>query len=114
MSVGKLFGAYANKKVVGPDAFYKMQVLKDHSKANKVGRPEIIGATRNKDPLLCALNATATMLILRFGRGGVLGSLPNFFDVHDDWPGRNSFLAKEDGTGALPYTATLAEPGHLQ
>jgi len=113
-SVGKLFGAYANKEVVGPDAFYKMQLLKDDSKANKMGRPEIVGVTRNKDPLVGAINAVATMLILRFGRGGVLGELPSFFDEHNDWPNEHGFLTLDNGTGAMPYKGSQAEPGHLQ
>ena len=91
-----------------------MQVLKDESKNNKVGRPEITGATRNRDPLCCACNGVATMLVLRYGRGGVIGQLPDFFDVWNDWPSRNSLFSKSDGEGVLPYTGSVSEPGHVQ
>ena len=91
-----------------------MQILKDESKNNKVGRPEITGATRNRDPLCCACNGVATMLILRYGRGGVIGQLPDFFDVWNDWPSRNSLFSKSDGEGVLPYTGSVSEPGHIQ
>ena len=80
-SVGKLYGMYLPSDVVGPDPLYKMIMLKDVSKANKDNRPEIIGVARHRDPLLCGINATATMLLLRFGAGGLIGKLPDFFDI---------------------------------
>ena len=52
VSLGKVFGSYANPCSVGPDPFYKMQMLKDESKANKNGRNELIGAPPS--PLLPA------------------------------------------------------------
>lgn len=69
VSVGKLFGTYLPADVVGPDRMYKLQLLKDEAKHNKGGRTELIGTARHKDPLLCSVNAIATMLILRFGSG---------------------------------------------
>jgi hypothetical protein len=105
MSVAKLFGSYADVEVVGPDPLYKMQLLKDISKANKVGRPELIGATRHRDPLLCSVNAVATMLMLRFGKGGVIGSLPDVFDIYCNWTDEHSFLTSEDGSIPISYEA---------
>ena len=47
VSVAKLFGAYSPRDIIGPDPFYKMQLLKDESKANTEGRPELIGTQRS-------------------------------------------------------------------
>ena len=116
MSLGKCFGKFAKANIIGPDPFYQLHLLKDESKANKVGRPELTGATRHQDPLLCAINATATMLILRFGPGGIVGELPDFFDPRCDWPGELSFLTTIDATGSLPYTGGMRpyNPGHKE
>jgi hypothetical protein len=114
VSIGKLFGAYEDPTAVGPDPFYKMQILKDESKNNRVGRPEITGATRHRDPLKCACNAVATMLILRFGRDGIIGELPDFFNAYSDVWNNNALLTKSDGTGVLPYAGSMQEPGHVE
>lgn len=103
LSLGKLFGAYAPPAVVGPDPFYKMQLLKDDAKANKVGRPELIGVTRHRDPLLCSVNAVATMLLLRLGTGGICPGLPDFFDLHCNWTEEYAFLASLDGKSSVTY-----------
>ena len=113
LSVGKLYGRYCREAVVGPDPFYQLVLCKDESKTNKVGRNEMMGATRHKDPLLCAINAVASMLILRFGAGGIVGKLPDFFDRYCDWPAENSFLTTGDGTGILPYQGSRSKPGHV-
>lgn len=109
MTVGKVFGQFTNQDMVGPDPFYKMQILKDDSKANKNLRNELLGSTRHRDPLLCSVNAVATMLIARFGTGGVVGQLPNFFDILCDWPGECPFLTEVDdanrGGAVLPNVA---------
>ena len=86
-----------------PDPFYKMQVLKDDAKANKVGRPELIGTTRHKDPEVCSINAVATMLLLRFGKEGMIGALPDFFDMYCNWTEENALFTRADGTGAMEY-----------
>lgn len=104
MSAGKVFGAYAPQSIVGPDPFYKLQVLKDESKSNKEARPELIGATRHADPLLCAVNAVATMFLLRFGKGGLL-PFPDMFNFSIDWPSQNHLMTNEEGTGPLSYDA---------
>ena len=114
LSLGKLYGNYGNSQVVGPDPFYQIVILKDESKANKVGRSEYIGATRHRDPLLCAVNAAATMLLLRFGEGGMIGQLPDFFDAHCDWPNEQNLLTKHDCTGCLPYAGSKRAPGHKE
>ena len=103
MSVAKLFGTYMPTEVVGPDRFYKMQILKDQSKSNKTGKNELIGATRHRQPLLCSINAVTTMLILRFGNDGVIGELPDFFDVYCTWTEDCSLFTKVDGHGDLSY-----------
>jgi hypothetical protein len=103
VSVGKLFGIYAPLNIVGPDPFYKMQILKDEAKNNKVKRSELIGATRHRDPLLCAINAVASVLLLRFGHGGIIGALPEMFDKHHNWPRRNQLFTGPEGTGAFSY-----------
>ena len=102
-SVAKLFGSYVQGGIVGPDPFYKMQVLKDDAKANKVGRPELIGTTRHKDPEVCSINAVATMLLLRFGKEGMIGALPDFFDMYCNWTEENALFTRADGTGAMEY-----------
>ena len=114
ISISKLFGSYEENDMIGPDPFYKLQVLKDEAKNNKVGRLEITGATRHRDPAFCCINATATMLILRFGRDGVIGQLPDFFNFNDDWPSYHAFLTQSNGWGVLPYTGCVSEPGHVQ
>ena len=114
VSVGKLFGTYEDPATIGPDPFYKMQILKDESKNNRVGRPEITGATRHCDPLKCACNAVASMLILRFGRDGIIGKLPDFFNIYLDVWSHNALLTRSDGTGVLPYTGSAQEPGHVE
>ena len=103
MSISKLFGSYAPSDIMGPDPFYKMMLLKDESKANKQARPELIGCTRHRDPLLCSINATVTMMILRYGSGGLIGTLPDFFDVHCCWTDEHSFLTDPNGQGQLTY-----------
>lgn len=105
MSVSKLYGSFVPLEVVGPDSFYKMQLLKDESKSNKTGKNEIIGGTRHKDPILCSINAVQTMLILRFGRNGCIGELPNFFDMYCRWTEECGFLTQHDGQGMLSYTS---------
>ena len=70
--------------VIGPDPLYQLTFLKDYSKANKSGRPELLGVTRAKNPLICPVNAVATILILRFAKQGLHGGLPNMFEVSDD------------------------------
>ena len=47
VSLAKMHGSIEPQDVVGPDTFYKIQVLKDHSKANTIGKNELIGATRH-------------------------------------------------------------------
>jgi hypothetical protein len=103
VSVAKLFGQYSPSNIIGPDPFYKMQLLKDESKANTEGRPELLGATRHRNPLLCSINAVATMLLLRFGREGIIGELPNFFDPKVDWPKMNSLLTDATCEDLLSY-----------
>jgi hypothetical protein len=114
VSVSKLHGVYVRQGVVGPDQMYKMQILKDVAKHNKTGKNELIGNTRNKDPLLCAMNAMTTVIILRYGTKGVLGQLPDFFDITNDWPNYSSLFTTEDGTGQLPYSASGRAQGQLQ
>ena len=114
VSVGKVFGTYVREGIVGPDRMYKMQVLKDVAKHNKSGRNELVGVTRHKDPLFCAINATAAMLILRWGRGGVIGELPDFFDPMNDWPDENSLFTNEGGDGIMPYNGAYDRQGHVQ
>lgn len=104
MSIAKLYGTFVDSDVVGPDNFYKMQILKDEAKSNKTGKNELIGATRHKDPLLCSINATTTMLILRFGPEGIIGQLPDFFDHRCRWTEECGFLTLADGSGELDYT----------
>ena len=111
VSVSKLFGGYIDNHIVGPDRFYQMCLLKDYSKANKTGRPELIGATRHKNPLLCSINAVTTMLILRYAQAGLLGGLPDFFDAWNDWPTDNSLVTQFDGEGMISYRGTVANPG---
>ena len=113
MSVGKVFGAYAPPEVVGPDPLYKLQLLKDESKNNRIGRPEIMGIGRHKHPLLCGVNAIATMLILRFGRGGVIGVLPDVFNQYNDWPSENSLITGPDGRGMMEYLGNSFAIGHV-
>lgn len=103
MSIAKLYGTSMPTEVVGPDKFYKMQILKDEAKSNKTGKNELIGATRHRSPLLCSINAVATMLILRFGTDGIIGQLPSFFDRYCTWTEDCSFLTQADGTGVLSY-----------
>ena len=103
MSVAKLHGSAATADIVGPDQLYKLMLLKDESKANKAARPELIGATRHRDPLMCAVNAVSTMLLLRYGSGGIVGSLPDFFDMHCCWTEEESFLTGPNGKGQLTY-----------
>ena len=103
MSVGKLFGSYVSTDIIGPDRLYRVQLLKDSSKNNRVGRPEIIGIGRHKIALLCGINAIITMLILRFGRGGLIGQLPDFFDPYLLWSCLNCLLTRPDGKGMMDY-----------
>jgi hypothetical protein len=103
VSVAKLFGHYSPSNIIGPDPFYKMQLLKDESKANTQGRPELLGTTRHHNPLLCSINAVSSMLLLRFGKDGIIGNLPPFFDPLHDWPSQNMFLTSSDGSGHLSY-----------
>jgi hypothetical protein len=43
------------------------------------------------------------MLILRFGRGGVIGELPDVFNPYNDWPSENSLITGPDGRGMMNY-----------
>lgn len=114
-SLAKLFGSYTAEEILGPDRLYKMQVLKDCAKHNKIGRNELVGTTRHKDPLLCSINAVATMLLLRFGKGGVVSEgLPQLFDIHNDWPSTMSLFTAEDGTGMLPYHGSGGRQGQSE
>ena len=61
------------------------------------------GLTRHTNPLVCGVNATATYLLLRYGRGGI-DVLPNFFDGDDNWTGETNLFCSHDGTGLLSYT----------
>ena len=104
LSVAKCFGSFKPKRVVGPDEYYELMILKDDSKANKVGRPELIGATRHIDPWLCSVNAIATTLLLRFGTGGPFEQgLPDFFDAYNDWPSQHQFLTGAHGNAHITY-----------
>ena len=47
---------------------------------NKDGTPELMGVTRRARLSECATNAITTVFLLRFGRGGLIGELPDFFD----------------------------------
>ena len=102
VSLGKLHGSYGSMQTVGPDPFYKLHILKDESKANKTNRNEAIGVTQHKNPLLCAVNATATYLLLRYGRDGITG-LPDFIDAENNWTGETHMFCRHDGTGMLSY-----------
>ena len=64
----------------------------------------LTGSTRHKNPLCCAINATSTLLILRLGKDGIIGELPNFFDPLNNWPEEMSFLTGPNGHGILEYT----------
>ena len=119
VTVAKLHGYGLPVSAVGPDPMYMMKVLKDNcAKHNVQGRPEVIAAVRHPDPLKCALNATATVLILRFGRFGLLGSstshgLPDFFDYTTDWQQEHNMLTTRTGKGRLPYKGNRSiGPGH--
>ena len=47
---------------VGSQLFsLELTLLKDESKSNKTGRPELVGTARHKDSLFCAVNAMATI-----------------------------------------------------
>ena len=102
LSIGKLFGSYKPVHIVGPDKFYVLKILKDDSKANKIGRPELIGATRHRDPWLCSINAIASLMLLRFGKDGLI-AMPDFFDAYNDWPSEHQFLTDADGWNAITY-----------
>lgn len=102
LSVAKLFGNYKANQIVGPDNYYELKILKDDSKANKVGRPELIGATRHRNPWLCSINAIAAMLLLRFGKDGLL-EMPDFFDAYNNWPAQHQFLTASDGRDCITY-----------
>ena len=102
LSVAKLFGQYKPNEIVGPDNYYECMILKDDSKANKVGRPELIGATRHRSPWLCSINAIATMLLLRFGKQGLM-DLPDFFDAYNNWPAEHQLLTANDGKHYMSY-----------
>ena len=80
VSMSKVFGHFGRVQVVGPDPVYKLHVLKDESKTNKDGTPELMGVTRRAHPSECAINAITTVFLLRFGKGGLIGELPDFFD----------------------------------
>ena len=43
------------------------------------------------------------MLLLRFGRDGIIGELPHFFDTQSDWPADNSLFTGPAGYGLLSY-----------
>ena len=98
--------------VIGPDPMYQLTILKDYSKANKSGRPELLGVTRAKNPLTCPVNAVATILILRFAKQGLHGGLPPIFDVFDDCWEYSAFFTRKDGEGKLPYKSGRLDPGH--
>ena len=98
--------------VIGPDPMYQLTILKDYSKANKSGRPELLGVTRAKNPLTCPVNAVATILILRFAKQGLRGGLPPIFDVFDDCWEYSAFFTRKDGEGKLPYKSGRLDPGH--
>ena len=98
--------------VIGPDPMYQLTILKDYSKANKTGRPELLGVTRAKNPLTCPVNAVATLLILRFAKQGMNGGLPEIFDVSDDCWERAAFFTRKNGEGKLPYKSGRLDPGH--
>jgi hypothetical protein len=108
VAVAKLFGEYAPTDVVGPDRMYKMQILMDEAKHNKTAKNELIGATRHRDPLRCAVNAAATALLLRFGTCGVLGKLPDFFDVNCNWPDEHHLFTESDGHSPLRYNTHVS------
>ena len=114
VTVGKVWGTYMRDGIVSPDRMYKLQCLKDVAKHNKSGKNEIIGTTRHRDPLVCGVNAFATMLLLRYGTGGVVGELPDFFNSSRDIWAENSMFTNEDGTGELPYKAAWGRQGHCE
>ena len=121
VTVAKLHGYALPVTVCGPDPMYMMKVLKDNcAKHNVQGRPELIAAVRHPDPLKCPLNATATALILRFGRFGMLGSstthgLPDFFDYTVDWQKEHCMLTTRTGKGRMPYKGNrTVGPGHSE
>lgn len=103
VNVSKLHGAYSPSEVIGPDPFYKCQLLKDSSKANKTGKNELVGATRHKDPEFCACNATSNMLLLRFGKHGIVGQLPSHFDIHCMWSTEESLFTNSNATAPMSY-----------
>ena len=43
------------------------------------------------------------MLLLRFGKDGIIGNLPDFFNPSIDWPCKNMLLTNSDGSGHLSY-----------
>lgn len=46
--------------------------------------------------------------------GGIIGHLPNFFDIHYDWPSKHSLFTNEDGGQQLPYeTGRSRLQGHV-
>ena len=114
VTIGKVFGSYIRPGIVSPDQMYKLQCLKDVAKHNKSGKNELIGTTRHQDPICCGVNAFATMLLLRYGVGGVVGELPDFFDGARDIWNENSMFTAEDGSGKLPYKAAWGRQGHCE
>ena len=72
-----------------------------------------MGIGRHEHPLLCGVNAIATMLILRFGRGGVIGELPDVFNPYNDWPSENSLITGPDGRGMMDYLGNSFAIGHV-
>ena len=116
VSVSKLHGFMVPENVIGPDRMYLLKLLKDNcAKHNQLGRPELIACCRNPDPLKCVLNATATVAILRFGRHGIVGKLPDLFNFDENWPEKHNLLTTKDGKRPMPYRGTVATGmGHVQ
>ena len=111
-SLGGLFIATAPTSSIGPDFAYISCILSDVSKSNTNNNTEFIAFIRHRFPNLCTQNKLGNMLLLRYGRNGLL-KLPMFGDKTSVWTESHRLimnLPPNDFQSTFRETAKRAKP----
>ena len=69
-----------------------------------------VGFLRNKDPLLCHVNATGHYVILAFGKGKMRGGgFPDLLNPNCNWGTQTIYVTGDDNKKPLTYSKMIGE-----